>query len=438
MNGDEFMANQNLSHSGEFDDILPIEERIKGMEPPCDGLYPHEVLALSYVHKYTISSTAFEGFWFYRYGISDMQALIASLCERGYVAIGNLEQTIQKSTMSYMKSILKEHGLKVSGKKSELIQRLLDNIGADALEKLFPDKPYFLTPLGQHILEQYAYIHYIHIYHFDDLDIWSLNQLMSETPDKPFQQVIWQHLCHKYESARSQKSYGLARNCKCHMAELAATESSYDTCLSALYEVVYYDLSGLDNLYDGTGGHLNFHMLSSFYNSQSLIADGIISRIRTCTDNLSLTDSEIRAQMTAVLSNIDLPAQFFTLEECVDILIFALHNDYDSISPIYKTAEDRYRLNYPNEYADVMRQSAESDSVRTKLIHKAKESNRIYDPEFEKEIEERLSKLDELSRNEFYRIRFARKHNGTLSDKKLDLLTLEAMERSYNYRNNQG
>jgi hypothetical protein len=53
--------------------------------------------------------------------------------------------------------------------------------------------------------------------------------------------------------------------------------------------------------------------------------------------------------MPAVLSDIHLPAQFFTLEECVDILIFALHNDYDSISPIYKTAEDRYKANYPNE-----------------------------------------------------------------------------------------
>jgi hypothetical protein len=240
-------------------------------------------------------------------------------------------------------------GIDMNGKKADLIQRLLDNIAADALEKYFPDKPYFLTPLGEHVLEQNAYIHFIHIYNFDDLDIWSLSQLMSETPDKPFKQVIWQHLFHNFESFCNQKLYGLARNSKLHMAELVATESAYDTCLSILYEVVYYDLSGLDNLCDGTCRHLNYRWLSSFYNQHNLIAPGIMSRIQRCVDNLSLTDSEIRTQMPAVLSDIHLPAQFFTLEECVDILIFALHNDYDSISPIYKTAEDRYKANYPNE-----------------------------------------------------------------------------------------
>lgn len=60
----------------------------------------------------------------------------------------------------------------------------------------------------------------------------------------------------------------------------------------------------------------------------------------------------------------------------------------------------------------------------------------MFDPLHELEIEERLNKLDELSKSEFYHIRATHKHDGgVLSNNELDLLTLEAMEKSFAYRN---
>lgn len=88
---------------------------------------------------------------------------------------------------------------------------------------------------------------------------------------------------------------------------------------------------------------------------------------------------------------------------------------------------------YHSESADVLNE-LRAKALR-ELQQKNDEEDNIYDEEFEKELEERLSRLDELSKSEFYRLRTHRKGNGVLSARELDMLTLEAMERSYNYRN---
>lgn len=135
--------------------------------------------------------------------------------------------------------------------------------------------------------------------------------------------------------------------------------------------------------------------------------------------------------MITVLSGIKLPFQIFTLEECVDIFLLELHQDKTNLEKIYKTAENRYRTNHPSN-EDILRYKM-LDDARAYLTEQAKEESNIYDAEFEQMIEERLSKLDDLSRAEFYRLRH-NKNDGILSSQELDLLTLEAMEKSYNYK----
>lgn len=54
------------------------------------------------------------------------------------------------------------------------------------------------------------------------------------------------------------------------------------------------------------------------------------------------------------------------------------------------------------------------------------------DKTYEHMIEERLNKLDQLAKDEFYHIRTLRK-DSFLPNKELDMLTLEALEKSYKH-----
>ncbi|MDD4592057.1 MAG: hypothetical protein PHG06_16790 [Parabacteroides sp.] len=43
-------------------DVIPIEKRIKEMKANEVGLYPHEILLLSYAPKYYVEGNSFPGF----------------------------------------------------------------------------------------------------------------------------------------------------------------------------------------------------------------------------------------------------------------------------------------------------------------------------------------------------------------------------------------
>lgn len=82
------------------------------------------------------------------------------LLKGGYLRRGSVQKSIERKTIPELKAILAEKELKLSGKKGELVQRLLNNVPPDELEELFPVGVYEATEKGWRARDQYEIVFY--------------------------------------------------------------------------------------------------------------------------------------------------------------------------------------------------------------------------------------------------------------------------------------
>ena len=73
---------------------------------------------------------------------------------------GNPLIAAQSATVSDIKNVLKEHDLKVSGKKDDLIERLGQNLSEEALKEAFPQKVLAVSDKGLEFIEKNRYVFY--------------------------------------------------------------------------------------------------------------------------------------------------------------------------------------------------------------------------------------------------------------------------------------
>lgn len=80
--------------------------------------------------------------------------------EDNYIEYGNPLIAAESATVKEIKDVLKEHDLKVSGKKEDLIERLGQSLSEEDLRKAFPKKVLSISDKGNEFIEKNRYIFY--------------------------------------------------------------------------------------------------------------------------------------------------------------------------------------------------------------------------------------------------------------------------------------
>lgn len=329
------------------DEVIPVETRVRTAIKSKSGLYPHEVLILDYAQTFYTDQTSFQGFWWYKYGIRNVEDCLKSLYDRGFLKTGSLQTAIEKENGSALKEVLKTSGLKVSGKKGELVQRLLNEVPHHELNKRFAKRTYELTEVGKQALAEEGYIPYIHRHAIEDLDIWTLNKIVHKQPYMPYRDRIWAYLNQRSLEHIQAYNFGLYRNCRSSMYTFLTEENKWDNALSMIAEVIYYDLSGLSNGFQMRYLSIYAEGFFPYKESTATIAPGITQRLLECQKQLGLTDDALHEQLVLRMERFSAPFHLFTVEECADIALMETKEDTEALTKMYVKAKRRYNQAYP-------------------------------------------------------------------------------------------
>lgn len=337
-----------VDHSDNLEaQIIPIEERVKHMQPIAEGLYAHEILALSYAKTYHLSGDEYQGFWWWRYGVRDVGGMLMSLQSRGFVTEGGTDSAVRSCKTSELKEFLRAQSLKVSGKKDELVSRILTEADPAAVRDAFPNRTYALTDKGRRVLEANVAIVFAH--KDPENRIWDVPESSLNRPPKSNDER-WKEMNTAYVSHVESNDFGLARNVRLDMAELLGGEARYTDAIDMLCSVMTYDLSGVGNNYN----HRLFievgaRHLFPYEKSSAVIPQGIIKLARKWQRKANIGDEQLQRLLLQGFERHrqSTPIELFTPEESLQVFNLESASDNAGLSSIYQIAEKRFYKRYP-------------------------------------------------------------------------------------------
>ena len=313
-----------------------------------DGLYPEEILMISYAPKYSTVTNEFQGFWKYSYGIVDCKQLLEKLLDNGYLKFGDVSDSIRAQRISDIKPVLKKYNLKVSGKKAELVDRLIENVSSQKLSVDFPIKYYRVSEKGMELLNKYPWISYIHRNNYSDIDIWSFSKLM-QGKKEDYKEVLYQTLDQIAEKYYLKEDYGFFTNTKLNMVKVLIDQGKFESALFQLLVVIANDLNGSDLIVGNQVDIKSFYFDHKKYifpysdtdDSKIKIPPAVITLLEDILGKLDLSGNETYSLLLKGFEEAKVPIKLFQAVDMTDIAVAEMKKDIKKLKSIYSSVEKR-------------------------------------------------------------------------------------------------
>ena len=335
------------------EDIPTLESRISKAFPSSRGLYPHEILMLEYASSYKISGNEFQKFWKWDYSVLDPQNILDSLYKRGFICCGDVGFSLKKLLVSDLKKILARKGEKISGKKDDLIKRIISTYSIEELENIIRDRYYALTPVGIEELQENEYIPYLHRHRY--MSVWDMNIALhsDNLAHRPYRDIIWGEFNKQSHEHFLNFDFGLYRNTRLSMHDFLFEEEKYKTAFDVLCEVISFDLSGLGNgnkpeTFSLFSKQMQYEMkMTNLFmtenKSEVTVPSGIIQYFSRLYTKLNMDAEEFIRYTYQRFEDIQIHDRIFTGSECANIILSEIGLENRKIINSRSIAEQRVK-----------------------------------------------------------------------------------------------
>lgn len=334
--------------------VLSFDDHKKRSIPSKNGLYVPEILLLEYCSNgaYPGPKNGYPGFWWFEYGIRDVGAVLKSLEERNFIRWASISNSVMRLTIPNLKEILEKYNLSVSGKKAELVERIISSISEEQLVALNLERKYELTDSGKVELAENQYVPYLHRHKY--MSVWEMNHyLNNDNPSRlGYRDILWREFNKQSGEHFQNCDFGLYRSTRLYMHDFLMEESKYKIALHMLVEVASFDLSGLGNgdkpvSSDKTWRELRYQskLVNLFFDDEQevIIPPGIINYFKKLYELLGMPENEFKNYIYEEFSKIKIHDRVFLHDECANIVLASLGLEERKIINSKKVAETRLK-----------------------------------------------------------------------------------------------
>ncbi len=273
---------------------------------------------------------------------------VQRLLNDGYLKFSSTEESLNSLTIPRLKDILRGNNQKLSGNKSELVKRILENIPSKNYEGFLP-KIYKLSPIGRKEIEnRSAYIeNKQQQYGFLNSEIESVEKTLPATEKNSAGKIFEKLFARNMLKHQSEKNFGLLRNNYFLVHKFLIKRGRIEESLRALLTVIYFDLSGMSN----------DNFVEEYYSRERLLDTSIWGEIDKEKTALNLSDDTLMKLFEeSVRQTVKLPFSYFEIETMKSMILDRLHGQMNLFERYEKYRNVPSEDNPHYEYFDFSRE----------------------------------------------------------------------------------